>query len=123
MLICIFALGGCSNSMDLEDSAKEAGKSAVEELTDQLISMGIVNSGMQADDGKSLVWGDRKEVEIEGTECYALELRYSDDEDINGELAGRLIGSYAVSKDGMEFYQYNPTDDAWEHMLSDETVQ
>ena len=36
------------------------------------------------------------------------------DEDINGEMAGRLVGIYAISKDGMEIYHYNQADDIWE---------
>ena len=38
----------------------------------------------------------------------------SKDENINGEMAGRLLGIYAVSKDGTKFYQYNMADDIWE---------
>ena len=29
-------------------------------------------------------------------------------------MAGRLLGIYAVSKDGTKFYQYNMADDIWE---------
>ncbi len=127
LFVCMFLLAGCGKSAGLEDSAKEeeerAAEKLTEQLTDQLISIGILNPDMQEDDGKILVWVDRKEVEIEGTECYALDLRYSEDEDINGEMAGRLIGSYAVSKDGTEFYRYNPADDTWEQILSEEAMQ
>lgn len=87
-------------------------------LTDQMVSMGIMEPGMQADDGRSLVWEDRKRVEIEGTACYAFDLRFSDDEDSNGEMTGRLISSYAVSEDGRKFYWYNPADDVWEEMVT-----
>lgn len=117
MFIYIFALVGCGIS---KDSAKEAEESVVEELTDQMVRMGIMNPDMQTDDGKSLAWEDKKEIKIEETGCYAFELRYSDEEDINGKMAGRLIGSYAVSKDGMKFYLYNLADDAWEQILPDE---
>lgn len=85
-----------------------------ESITDSAVSKGIVKPGMQADDGKSLVWEGMSEREIDGTACYAFELRYSEDESINGEMAGRLLGIYAVSKDGTKFYQYNMADDMWE---------
>ncbi len=120
MFIFIFALVGCGIS---KDSAKESEESIVEDLTDQMVRMGIMSSDMQTDDGKSLAWEDKKEIEIEDTRCYAFELRYSDEEDINGEMSGRLIGSYAVSKDGMKLYQYNLADDAWEQILPDEAGQ
>lgn len=90
----------------------------MDKLTDQMVSMGIMEPGMQADDGRNLVWEDRKQVEIGGTLCYAFDLRFSDDEDVNGEMTGRLISSYAVSEDGMKFYWYNPADDVWEEMVS-----
>lgn len=54
------------------------------------------------------------EREIDGDVCHAFELRYSEDETINGEMAGRLLGIYAVSKDGKKFYQYNMANDTWE---------
>lgn len=90
----------------------------IESLTDSAISDGIVEPGMQADDGKILVWEEMSEREICGTECYAFELRYSEDENINGEMAGRLLGIYAVSNDGAKFYQYNMADDTWEQLQS-----
>lgn len=85
----------------------------IESLTDNAISNGIVEPGMQADDGRELVWCDMSEREIDGTECYSFELRFSDDEQKNGEMASRLIGIYAVSNDGTKFYQYNMADDTW----------
>lgn len=85
-----------------------------ESITGNAISNGIVEPGMQADDGKKLVWTGMSEREIDGTACYAFELRYSEDENINGEMTGRLLGIYAVSKDGTKFYQYNMADDIWE---------
>lgn len=88
----------------------------IEGLAASAISNGIVEPGMQADDGKALVWEGMSEREIDGTECYAFELRYSEDENINGEMAGRLIGIYAVSNDGTKFYQYNMADDTWEQL-------
>ena len=42
---------------------------------------------------------------------YVFDLRFSDDEDVNGEMAGQLISFYAVSEDGIKFYWYNPADD------------
>lgn len=90
----------------------------IESLTDSAISNSIVEPGMQADDGKALVWEGMSEREIDETECYAFELRYSEDENINGEMAGRLIGIYAVSNDGTKFYQYNMADDTWEQLQS-----
>lgn len=54
------------------------------------------------------------EKEIDGNVCYAFDLRFSEDENINREMAGRLIGIYAVSKDGTKFYRYNMADDTWE---------
>jgi len=86
----------------------------IQNLTDSKIFHDIVEPGMQADDGKSLVWEGISEREIDGAECYTFELRYSEDESINGEMAGRLLGIYAVSKDGVKFYQYNMADDTWE---------
>ncbi len=85
-----------------------------ENITQNAISNGIVKSDMEADDGKSLVWEAMSEREIDGNACYTFELRYSEDENINGEMAGRLLGIYAVSKDGTKFYQYNMADDIWE---------
>ena len=90
----------------------------IESLTDSAVSNGIVGPGMQADDGKILVWGEMSEKEICGTKCYAFELRYSEDETINGEMAGRLLGIYAISDDGAKFYQYNMADDTWEQLQS-----
>ncbi|MCM1539903.1 MAG: hypothetical protein NC121_01435 [Blautia sp.] len=90
----------------------------MDKLTDQMVSMGILEPDMQADDGKNLVWEDRQKIEIDGVTCYAFELRYSDDENINGEMTGRLLSSYAVSEDGMRFYWYNPADDVWEEMVA-----
>ena len=58
------------------------------------------------------------QLEIEGKECFSLDLRYSDDEARNGVMAGRLFGSYAVSKDGTEFYWYNPADDIREQIVA-----
>ena len=87
-------------------------------LTDSAISSGIAEPGMQADDGKILVWEGMSEKEICGTKCYAFELRYSEDETVNGEMAGRLLGIYAVSNDGARFYQYNMADDIWEQLHS-----
>lgn len=63
---------------------------------------------------ESLVWEAMSEREIDGDVCHAFELRYSEDETINGEMAGRLLGIYAVSKDGKKFYQYNMANDTWE---------
>lgn len=94
----------------------------IEGLTDSAISNGIVEPGLQADDGKALVWEGMSEREIDGTECYAFELRYSEDENINDEMAGRLIGIYAVSNDGTKFYQYNMADDTWEQLQSAATI-
>jgi len=90
----------------------------IEDLADSAISNGIVEPGMQSDDGKAFVWEAMSEREIDGTECYAFELRYSEDENINGEMAGRLIGIYAVSNDRTKFYQYNMADDTWEQLQS-----
>ena len=90
----------------------------IECLTESAISNGVVEPGMQADDGKILVWGGMSEREIYGTECYAFELRYSEAENINGEMAGRLLGIYAVSNDGAKFYRYNMADDTWEQLQS-----
>ena len=59
----------------------------MDKLTDQMVSMGIMEPGMQAED-----------------------------EDINCEMPGRLINACAVSEDGMKFYWYNPADDIWERM-------
>ena len=87
-------------------------------LTDSAVSNGIVGPGMQADDGKILVWEGMSEKEICGSKCYAFELRYSEDENINGEMAGRLLGIYAISDDGAKFYQYNMADDTWEQLQS-----
>jgi len=88
----------------------------IEGLTDSAISNGAAEPGMQADDGKALVWEGMSEREIDGVGCYAFELRYSEDENINGEMAGRLIGIYAVSNDSTKFYQYNMADDTWEQL-------
>lgn len=85
-----------------------------ENITQNAISNGIVKSDMEADDGKSLVWEAMSERDIDGNMCYTFELRYSEDENSNGEMAGRLLGIYAVSKDGTKFYQYNMADDIWE---------
>ena len=85
-----------------------------ENITQNAISNGIVKSDMEADDGKSLVWEAMSERDIDGNMCYTFELRYSEDENVNGEMAGRLLGIYAVSKDGTKFYQYNMADDIWE---------
>lgn len=85
-----------------------------ENITQNAISNGIVKSDMEADDGKNLVWEAMSERDIDGNMCYTFELRYSEDENINGEMAGRLLGIYAVSKDGTKFYQYNMADDIWE---------
>lgn len=85
-----------------------------ENITQNAVSNGIVESDMEADDGKSLVWEAMSERDIDGNECYTFELRYSEDENSNGEMAGRLLGIYAVSKDGTKFYQYNMADDVWE---------
>lgn len=40
----------------------------------------------------------------------------TDGETVNGEMAGRLYGTYAVSADGIKFYQYNAAEDLWEPM-------
>ena len=85
-----------------------------ENITQNAISNGIVKSDMEADDGKNLVWEAMSERDIDGNMCYTFELRYSEDENSNGEMAGRLLGIYAVSKDGTKFYQYNMADDIWE---------
>ena len=85
-----------------------------ENITDNAISNDIIEPGILADDGKSLVWEAISEREIDGDVCHAFELRYSEDETINGEMAGRLLGIYAVSKDGKKFYQYNMANDTWE---------
>lgn len=90
----------------------------IEGFADGAISNGIVRPGMQTDDGKALVWEEMSEREIDGTACYAFELRYSEDENINGEMAGRLIGIYAASNDGTKFYQYNMADDTWKQLQS-----
>lgn len=97
-------------------SEKVNEKAAIEKLTGQIVSMGIVDADMQMEDGKRMEWNAEEisEVEIAGVECYAFELRYSDDESINGEMTGRLIASYAVSKSGGECYRYNAADDVWE---------
>ncbi len=86
----------------------------LENITDKATDNGIVPPGMQADDGRILVWEEMSEKEIDGNICYAFDLRFSDDENINGEMAGRLIGIYAISKDGTKFYRYNMADDIWE---------
>lgn len=85
-----------------------------ENITQNAVPNGIVESDMETDDGKSLVWEVMSERDIDGNACYTFELRYSEDESINGEMAGRLLGIYAVSKDGTKFYQYNMADDIWE---------
>ena len=90
----------------------------IESLTVSAVSNGIAEPDMQADDGKILVWEGMSEKEICGTKCYAFELRYSEDENINGEMAGRLLGIYAISNDGAKFYQYNMADDTWEQLQS-----
>lgn len=94
----------------------------IESLTDSAISNGVVELGMQADGGRAFVWGEMSEREIDGTECYSFELRFSDDEQKNGEMAGRLWEIYAVSNDGTKFYQYNMADDTWEQLQSAEIV-
>ena len=103
-------------SEDSQSQTDVEAESAVEELTAHLVFMGVMSADMQVDDGKRAEWimEEIKEVEIAGIECYALDLRYSEDEAANGEMAGRLVGIYAVSKDGTVFYQYNQADDIWE---------
>lgn len=88
----------------------------IESLTDQEISHGIVDPDMQTDDGRTFVWEGGSEREIDGTECYSFELRFSDGEQKNSEMTGRLRGIYAVSNDGTKFYQYNMADDTWEQI-------
>lgn len=90
----------------------------IEGLTDSAISNGVVKPGMQADDGKILVWEGMSEQEICGTGCYTFELRYSGAENINGEMAGRLLGIYAISIDGAKFYQYDMANDIWDQPQS-----
>lgn len=88
----------------------------VESLTDSAVSSGIAQPGMETEDGRAFVWEEMSEREIDGTGCCSFELRFSDDEEKNGEMAGRLWGIYAVSKDGTRFYQYNMADDTWEQL-------
>lgn len=90
----------------------------IESLTNSAASNGIAEPDMQADDGKALVWEGMSERIIDGIECYSFELRFSDDEEKNGEMAGRLWGIYAVSNDGTRFYRYNMADDTWEQLKS-----
>lgn len=118
LFICIFALAGCSNSTAIGDSAKDIGENAAEALTDHLVSMGTIRPDMQMEGGEKMMWEEYGEREIAGVQCYVFDLLYSEDEDINGVMAGRLFSSYAISKDGMEIYCYNPADDIWEQMLS-----
>ena len=91
-------------------------ENAVERLTVLLAFIGVIDTDMQTDDGKCTEWTIEKMKEIEGAKCYAFDLRYTEDEEINGEMAGRLIGSYAVSRGGSTFYHYNQADDKWEQM-------
>lgn len=44
-----------------------------ENITPNAISNGIVESDMEADDGKSLVWEAMSEREIDGNACYTFE--------------------------------------------------
>lgn len=110
-----------AESAGSDDAAGEEAENTAQALTDQMVSVGMMDADMQTEDGRRTEWvtEEMKEVEIAGTVCYALDLRYSDDEAINGEMAGRLIGSYAVSEDGKEFYRYDAADDTWVEMLPD----
>lgn len=110
--ILVSALIGCGSFTE-----KDA-EFASEKLTEKFISIGFAEEGMQTEDGRYMEWQteEMKEAEIEGTECFAMELRFSGDEGINGEMASRLVGIYAVSKNGTAFYQYNMADDIWEKM-------
>lgn len=108
LLICILLLVGCGKQPE-----------RCVWLTQYMVSLGIMDADMRTDDGKLLTWvtDEMKEVEIEGANCYTADLRYSDEEEINSEMADRLYGIYAVSESGDIFYQYNMAEDVWEQMV------
>lgn len=110
-ILMLMLTSGCGSSAPKKENAAFAS----EKLTEKFISIGYAEENMQTEDGRCMEWQteEMKEVEIDGTECFAMELRYSEDESINGEMAARLVGIYAVSKDGTAFYQYNMADDTW----------
>lgn len=69
---------------------------------------------MKTEEGKKVVWGidELGKAEIEGKDCYLLDLRYADEEE-NGVMAGRRLGSYAFSQDGEQYYELNAAEDSW----------
>lgn len=69
---------------------------------------------MKTEEGKKVVWGidELGKAEIEGKDCYLLDLRYADEEE-NGVMVGRRLGSYAFSQDGEQYYELNVADDSW----------
>lgn len=69
---------------------------------------------MKTEEGKKVVWGidELGKAEIEGKDCYLLDLRYADEEE-NGVMVGRRLGSYAFSQDGEQYYELNAADDSW----------
>lgn len=85
-----------------------------ETLTSYLTALGELQRDLRAADGSPLEWDMEaaKELSIDETTCYAFDLRYAGNAS-NG-MAGRLVGSYAVSKDCSRFYRYNAADDLWE---------
>lgn len=85
-----------------------------EALTSYLTALGELQRDLRAADGSPLEWDMEaaKELSIDNTTCCAFDLRYADNA-ANG-MAGRLLGSYAVSWDSSRFYRYNAADDLWE---------
>ncbi len=90
-------------------------KKLLSRLTNYLVSCDVMNEDMTTEDGRLVCWESKegKEVALENTLCYAYDLRFSEDEAANGQMAGRLFGIYAISADGEIFYYYDQANDSW----------
>jgi hypothetical protein len=84
-------------------------------LTAHLVSAGVMDEGMKLDNAAPLEWNmkDAAQRAVQDTTCYQVELRFADSS-INGVIAERLLGIYAVSLDGKTYFTYDIANDTWQ---------
>lgn len=89
---------------------------AMEKLTAYLTTINYLREGMTNEGGEPMEWDGEsaKKLELDGRTCYAFDLRFADDVEKNGQMAGRRAGTYAVSLEGWHVYDDTDGDNIWD---------
>lgn len=112
-VVLMFATSAEAGSSDMPNSEINT---AMEKLTIYLTTINHLQEGMMNEGGEPMEWDTEtaKKLELDGRSCYAFDLRFANDEEKNGQMAGRRAGTYAVSLEGWHVYNDMDGDNIWD---------